>query len=144
LRAALERRAAVIAELAAQGGPARTADGVGVQLLANIGTADDATRAAATAVDGVGLFRTEVLFLERQSAPTRAEQAELYTRVLAAFDSRKVVIRTLDAGADKPLAFATAHDEENPALGVRGYRLARRVPELLEDQLAALGQAARD
>lgn len=143
LQEAVRRRAAVIAELSSVQGPTQTADGPAVQLLANIGTAEDATRAATSGADGVGLFRTEVLYLERQTAPSRQEQVEVYTSVLEAFGDRKVVVRTLDAGADKPLAFATAGTEENPALGVRGYRLVRRVPELLEEQLAALGEAGR-
>ncbi|WP_448630824.1 putative PEP-binding protein [Cellulomonas soli] len=138
----LETRAAAARELAADTTPGSTADGRGIDLLANIGTAEDATRAAATAVAGSGLFRTEVLFLGRQSAPTLAEQVEVYSAVLDAFGDRKVVVRTLDAGADKPLAFATQPDEENPALGVRGYRLARTLPELVDTQVAALGAVA--
>ncbi len=143
LREAIERRVAVIAALAGDDAPAATADGVPVQLLANIGTADDADRAAPVPVDGVGLFRTEVLFLDRSTAPTVEEQAGLYARVLEAFGGRKVVIRTLDAGADKPLAFATQPDEDNPALGVRGYRLVRIDESLLDTQLAALAEAGR-
>ncbi|NLF05980.1 MAG: phosphoenolpyruvate--protein phosphotransferase, partial [Actinomycetales bacterium] len=143
LREAIARRVEVIAELASDDAPAATADGVPVQLLANIGTAVDATRAAPAAVDGVGLFRTEVLFLDRNTAPTVEEQADVYARVLETFGGRKVVIRTLDAGADKPLAFATQPDEDNPALGVRGYRLVRIDESLLDTQLAALADAGR-
>src|SRR5690606_17756764 len=143
LREAIARRVEVIAELASDDAPAATADGVPVQLLANIGTAVDATRAAPAAVDGVGLFRTEVLFLDRNTAPTVEEQADVYARVLETFGGRKVVIRTLDAGADKPLAFATQPDEDNPALGVRGYRLVRIDAALLDTQLAALAEAGR-
>ncbi|AEE45217.1 phosphoenolpyruvate--protein phosphotransferase [Cellulomonas fimi] len=141
LRAELARRAQAEDALAADEAPGATADGHAVQLLANIGTPQDAERVAGTAVEGVGLFRTEVLFLERTTAPTRDEQARAYAQALAAMGERKVVVRTLDAGADKPLAFATQPDEENPALGVRGYRLVRRDPELLDVQLAALGAA---
>ncbi|MBO9554228.1 phosphoenolpyruvate--protein phosphotransferase [Cellulomonas sp.] len=140
-RADLDRRAGVEQALAADTAPGGTADGRRVQLLANIGTAEDAERVATGAVEGVGLFRTEVLFLERTTAPTEEDQAAVYARALAALGDRKVVVRTLDAGADKPLAFATQPDEENPALGVRGYRLVRTHPELLETQLAALGRA---
>lgn len=143
LRSAIETRRAVRAELAASaGGPGRTADGVGVQLLANVGTLADAERAAALDVEGVGLFRTEVLFLDRNSAPTLEEQTEVYVRVLKAFGDRKVVVRTLDAGADTPLAFVAVAAEENPALGVRGLRTARRHPDLLDTQLRALAAAA--
>ena len=121
--------------------PGATADGRAVALLANIGTAEDAARVAGGGVEGVGLFRTEVLFLESTTAPTLEAQAAVYTRVLRSFGDRKVVVRTLDAGADKPLAFATQPDEENPALGVRGYRLVRTHPELLDTQLEALAHA---
>lgn len=128
--------------LEADTAPGATKDGHEVKLLANIGTVADAERAAASPVEGVGLFRTEVLYLESATAPTLEEQTRVYAAVLGAFAGGKVVVRTLDAGADKPLAFATQPDEENPALGVRGYRLVRRVPELLRTQLAALAAAA--
>ncbi|HEY0187994.1 MAG TPA: phosphoenolpyruvate--protein phosphotransferase [Cellulomonas sp.] len=142
--AAVDARRAAADRLARDVAPGATADGHPVALLANIGTVADAERAAAAGAEGVGLFRTEVLFLERQSAPTVAEQAEAYRAVLRTFAGHKVVVRTLDAGADKPLAFARQADEENPALGVRGYRLVRTAPELLRDQLAALAEAQRD
>ncbi len=118
-----------------------TSDGYPVQLLANIGQVEDAKRAAKRANEGVGLFRTEVLFLDSVDAPPRDGQAKTYAEVLRAFEGRKVVVRTLDAGADKPLAFATQPDEENPALGVRGYRLGRITPALMETQLGALADA---
>ncbi|MGN8244270.1 putative PEP-binding protein [Cellulomonas soli] len=144
VRAQLQQRADAERELARDTAPGATADGHRIDLLANIGTAADADRAAATAVAGSGLFRTEVLFLGRQTAPTLTEQTDVYGSVLRAFGDRKVVVRTLDAGADKPLAFATQPDEENPALGVRGYRLVRTLPDLLDTQLAALGAVAAD
>jgi phosphotransferase system enzyme I (PtsI) len=145
LRAAMQARAAAEQALEADTAPGATADGHPVALLANIGTAEDAERLADAAVEGVGLFRTEVLFLGRQQAPTVDEQAAAYARVLRALGpDRKVVVRTLDAGADKPLAFANLSPEENPALGVRGYRLGRSAPELLTDQLAALARAAAE
>lgn len=142
--AAAQRRAERLADLSTDQGETATADGHRVQLLANIGTAQDAQRAASTAVDGVGLFRTEVLFLDQVSAPSAQEQTAIYRAVFEHFGGRKVVTRTLDAGADKPLAFATLPDEQNPALGVRGYRTARAHPELLADQLTALAAAATD
>lgn len=126
--------------------PGATKDGDPIDLLVNIGTAADAERAAAAddarTVAGSGLFRTEVLFLDAQTAPTVAAQQKEYTAALAAFGGRKVVVRTLDAGADKPLAFATLPGEENPALGVRGYRIGRIHPQLMVDQLTALAAAA--
>ncbi|WP_265520693.1 phosphoenolpyruvate--protein phosphotransferase [Oerskovia flava] len=147
---AFARRAQVQARLAEDTAPGALVDGTPVALLANVGKAADAERAAGAggpdgpAVEGSGLFRTEVLFLDRSDAPTRAEQAEVYAQVLRAFGDRKVVVRTLDAGADKPLAFASTAEEENPALGVRGYRLRRTVPELFETQLAALADAQQE
>ena len=141
VREAFAVRAAAAAALAEDVAPGATADGHTVQLLANIGTLEDAQRAAATPAEGVGLFRTEVLYLERATAPTKAEQADVYSGVLRALEGRKVVLRTIDAGADKPLAFVTQPDEENPALGVRAYRLQRTAPELLETQLDALAEA---
>jgi phosphotransferase system enzyme I (PtsI) len=125
-------------------GPGRTADGRGVQLLVNIGGDKDLVSAAAADSEGVGLFRTEFLFLDRPTAPSTDEQEAVYRRVFQAFTGRKVVVRTLDAGADKPLGFVTTPDEPNPALGVRGLRTARRHPELLEAQLAAVAAAAKD
>ncbi|WP_166355513.1 phosphoenolpyruvate--protein phosphotransferase [Phytoactinopolyspora limicola] len=135
-----EQRAA---RLSAFSGPGRTSDGVPVSLLANIGTVDDAKAAAEADVEGVGLFRTEFLYLDRSAAPTIAEQTDTYVAVLQAFGTRRVVVRTLDAGADKPLPFVQHGEEENPALGVRGLRLARRSTALLDDQLAALAAAAQ-
>jgi len=134
-----ERRADA---LGAASGPGATSDGHPVALLANIGTADDAERAAAGDVEGVGLFRTEFLFLDQETAPTLEEQVTVYTRVFEAFGSRRVVVRTLDAGADKPMAFADLGPEENPALGRRGLRLSAERPDLLDTQLTALGAAA--
>ncbi|MFJ8628605.1 phosphoenolpyruvate--protein phosphotransferase [Kitasatospora sp. NPDC093550] len=128
---------------AAVRGPGRTADGHPVALLVNLGAPHELAGAAGADAEGVGLFRTEFLFLDRAEAPGLAEQAAAYREVFAAFAGRRVVVRTLDAGADKPLPFATAADEENPALGVRGLRTAARDPRLLETQLAAIAEAAR-
>lgn len=134
-----ERRANA---LGAASGPGATIDGHPVALLANIGTAEDAERAGASDVEGVGLFRTEFLFLDRETAPSLEEQIAVYTRVFEAFGTRRVVVRTLDAGADKPLAFADLGREDNPALGRRGLRLSAERPDLLDTQLTALGTAA--
>ncbi|MFF7990541.1 phosphoenolpyruvate--protein phosphotransferase [Kitasatospora xanthocidica] len=125
-------------------GPGRTADGHPVALLVNLGAPHELPGAAAADAEGVGLFRTEFLFLDRAEAPGLAEQAAAYRQVFAAFAGRRVVVRTLDAGADKPLPFATSTDEENPALGIRGLRTAARDPQLLETQLAAIAAAAAD
>ncbi|MFF3291011.1 phosphoenolpyruvate--protein phosphotransferase [Streptomyces sp. NPDC003023] len=124
-------------------GPGRTADGHAVKLLVNLGALQDLHTAAAADSEGVGLFRTEFLYLDRDQAPTLEEQTAAYRQVFSAFAGRRVVVRTLDAGADKPLPFVTAADEQNPALGVRGLRTARRDPQLLETQLAAIAAAAQ-
>ncbi|MGY1835536.1 putative PEP-binding protein [Blastococcus sp. SYSU DS0510] len=128
--------------LAGYRGPGRTRDGHVVQVLANVQDGAGARAAARALAEGVGLFRTELAFLGRAEEPSVEEQATGYAEVLAAFPGRKVVVRTLDAGSDKPLAFATPPDEANPALGVRGLRVARRDPGLLERQLDAIAEAA--
>ncbi len=140
-QALADRKARRERALAAGSGRGMTKDGHPVQLLANIGTAADARKAAAQDVEGVGLFRSEFLFLDRDTAPTVEEQTATYTEVLQAFGDRKVVVRTLDAGADKPLAFADLGHEENPALGRRGIRLGAVRLDLLDDQLQALANA---
>lgn len=129
-------------ELEAWTGPAATADGVAVKLLANVADGASAATAAEGPVEGVGLFRTELAFLGSAKEPSVEEQADLYASVLRPFGTeRNVITRTLDAGSDKPIAYATLEGEENPALGVRGYRLATEKPTLIEHQLDALAQA---
>ena len=123
-------------------GTGRTKDGHRVQLLANVASPDSVTAALEANAEGVGLFRTEFCFLDHEEAPGIEEQVHAYRRVFAAFPGRKVIIRTLDAGADKPLAFVTETDEANPALGIRGYRTAWQRPELLNTQLRAIAMAA--
>lgn len=142
VRTALAGQAARHAVHAAAVGPGRTSDDHPVKLLVNIGGDKDLPAAATADSEGVGLFRTEFLFLDRPDAPTMEEQREVYRRVFAAFGRRKVVVRTLDAGADKPLGFVTTPDEPNPALGVRGIRTSRRHPGLLTTQLEAIASAA--
>jgi phosphotransferase system enzyme I (PtsI) len=145
----LDPTAEQVAQAAALGARMRTFDGAGrtsdghrVPLLANVGRPDGAQAAADAGAEGVGLFRTEFCFLDRSDAPSIPEQVAQYRQVLAAFSGKKVVVRTLDAGADKPLPFLSGTDEPNPALGVRGYRTSWRNPEVLEDQLTAIAQAA--
>ncbi|GHC98091.1 phosphoenolpyruvate-protein phosphotransferase [Nocardiopsis terrae] len=139
VRRRAERRRAL---LRASSGPGRTADGVPVALLLNAGEGDPG-EAAAHDSEGIGLLRTEFLFLDRAEPPTVAEQTEVYTRLFRAFAGRVVTVRTLDAGSDKPLAFAATGPEDNPALGVRGFRAARVHPGLLTDQLTAIAAAER-
>lgn len=135
------RRAEALSHLSGAG---TTSDGHAVALLANIGGVEDAAAAGALDLEGVGLFRTEFVFLSATTAPTVAEQTEVYRGVFAPFEGRRVVVRTLDAGADKPLKFADLGPEENPALGRRGLRLSAERPDLLDAQLEALGIAARE
>jgi phosphotransferase system enzyme I (PtsI) len=129
--------------LSGYAGPATTRDGHAVQVLANVQDGAGARAAVAVHAEGVGLLRTELSFLGHAEEPSVAEQAKGYAEVFEAFAGRKVVLRTLDAGSDKPLAFATLPDEANPALGVRGLRIARRDPGLLQRQLDAVAEAAR-
>jgi phosphoenolpyruvate-protein phosphotransferase (PTS system enzyme I) len=123
-------------------GPGATGDGHAVPLLANVGGPQDVAAAREFGAEGVGLFRTEFLFLDRATPPAEEEQEAAYRAVLEAFPY--VVVRTLDAGADKPLGFLPATAEEpNPALGERGFRMLRRHPDVIEGQLRALARAAR-
>ncbi|WP_418908164.1 phosphoenolpyruvate--protein phosphotransferase [Glutamicibacter endophyticus] len=125
-------------------GTGELADGHLVPLLANVGSGSDAQAAAAAGAQGVGLLRTEFCFLNRDKEPSHEEQVEAYGAVFEAFAGAKVVVRTLDAGADKPLPFLTDASEPNPALGVRGYRTDGATPGVLARQLAAIAQAAAD
>ncbi|MGI5206901.1 phosphoenolpyruvate--protein phosphotransferase [Spirillospora sp. CA-108201] len=139
-RAAAAARASALQEST---GPGATRDGHPVPLLANVGGPKDVEAALANGAEGVGLYRTEFLFLDRAAPPSDEEQEEAYRKVLEAFPEGRVVVRTLDAGADKPLAFLPAPGEEpNPALGERGLRMMRRHPDVLASQLAALTRAA--
>ncbi len=121
--------------------PGALADGTAVPLLANLGSADGAAEALRLGAEGVGLFRTEFLFLDADRAPSVQEQQREYTRLLTAFAGKKVVVRVLDAGADKPLSFLNDAHEENPALGLRGIRALRHSEVILREQLTALAAA---
>ncbi|MEV4107638.1 phosphoenolpyruvate--protein phosphotransferase [Nonomuraea sp. NPDC049695] len=130
------------AAFASAKGPGRTADGHAVPLLANIGGPSELDAAVSAGAEGVGLYRTEFLFLDRAEPPSAEEQRRAYRAALEAFPGGKVVVRTLDGGADKPLAFLPAPAEPNPALGERGLRRFRRFPEVMEAQLGALAAVA--
>ena len=121
--------------------PGALKDGTPVPLLANRGKPGGAAEAVELGAEGVGLFRTEFLFLSSAQAPTVDEQQAAYTELLRAFPGKKVVVRALDAGADKPLAFLNDSHEENPALGLRGLRALRASEDILREQLTALAQA---
>lgn len=112
-----------------------------VTVRANIGSLEDAVAAAKTAARGVGLFRTEVLYLGRRDRPSRAAQAEHFRSVFAAAPAGKITVRTIDAGSDKPVAFLDGGKEENPALGVRGFRLGALHSDFQCDQLGAIRDA---
>lgn len=143
-RAEMETRAAARAALEAQAGErAVTRDGVHVGVLANIASAADARRAVRLGAEGVGLLRTEFMFLERATAPTEAEQAQDYAAIATALEGRPLVIRTLDVGGDKPLPYLPLPSEENPLLGIRGLRIGWLHPELLRTQICAIVAGAR-
>jgi phosphotransferase system enzyme I (PtsI) len=137
----IARREAALTRSAGRGA---TADGHPVPLLANIGGAADAAAAVKAGAEGVGLFRTEFVFLDRARAPSEDEQVARYLEVLTAFSGRKVVARVLDAGADKPIAFLGSGAEPNPALGGRGLRALLSAPDVLATQLRALARAAAE
>jgi phosphoenolpyruvate-protein phosphotransferase (PTS system enzyme I) len=121
---------------------ARTSDGRRIEVSANIGSAKEAEDALSWGAEGVGLFRTEFLFMERPELPTEEEQYEAYGAVAQAFGEKPVIIRTLDVGGDKDLPGVDQPAEENPFLGWRGIRMCLDVPELFKPQLRALLRAA--
>jgi phosphoenolpyruvate-protein phosphotransferase/dihydroxyacetone kinase phosphotransfer subunit len=123
--------------------PAVTRDGVTVPVGANIGSVDDARAAAAHGADFAGLVRTEFLFLGRHDTPDVEEQFAVYRKIAESLDGRRITLRTLDVGGDKPLEFLPTPVEVNPYLGVRGIRLSLAHPELLTDQLFAMVRLAR-
>jgi phosphoenolpyruvate-protein phosphotransferase len=139
----IERDAARARDLAEATLDAVTLDGTSVTLLANIGGPDEAAAAVELGARGVGLFRTEFLFLERTTPPTEDEQTTAYRRAVEAFGGAPVTIRLLDIGGDKPIPYVPLPVEANPFLGVRALRLAERQPDLFLTQLRACYRAAR-
>ena len=121
---------------------ASTRDGRRIEVAANIGSAGEAEGALEWGAEGVGLFRTEFLFMQRPELPTEDEQYEAYREVAEAFGERPVIIRTLDVGGDKDLPGVDQPEEENPFLGWRGIRMCLDVPELFKPQLRAILRAA--
>ena len=124
--------------------PAATIDGTPIEVAANIGSPVDAVRGVAAGADGIGLFRTEFLFMGRSAMPDAREQEAAYRETAEALGGRPLVIRTLDVGADKPLPFLDQPSEPNPFLGVRGIRLGLEQPDLLLTQLGAILRVAAD
>ncbi|MFZ1399519.1 MAG: phosphoenolpyruvate--protein phosphotransferase [Candidatus Promineifilaceae bacterium] len=122
--------------------PAITLDDHRIEIAANIGGAADAIKANASGAEGVGLLRTEFLFLDRATPPSEEEQFEVYRQIAEAMAGKPVIIRTLDIGGDKPLPYVQVPPEDNPFLGERGIRLCLNRPELLREQLRAILRAA--
>jgi len=132
-----EREKSARRALASAGQPAATRDGRRIEVVANVGSLADVDAAVANGAEGVGLLRTEFLFLERDSLPSEEEQLAAYEDMAERLHGRPLILRTLDVGADKPLPYLTRRPEANPFLGVRGIRLGLDRPELLETQLRA-------
>ncbi len=139
-RAETERQAADA--LAAAAEPALTRDGRRLEVVANIGSVEDTTSALACGAEGVGLLRTEFLYLNRHSAPTEEEHLGAYRAILQAMGTRPVIARTLDVGGDKPLPYLDLPKEANPFLGWRAIRISLDRPELFAVQLRALLRAS--
>ncbi len=149
VRADFEERAGALARRrdqarASSRAPTLTLDGLEIHVGANLASVADATAAAAAGADLAGLVRTEFVFLARSQPPDVDEQAAVYRAIAEALPGRRVVVRTLDVGGDKPLDYLPAPAEANPFLGVRGIRLSLTRPELLTDQLRAIVRVARD
>jgi phosphoenolpyruvate-protein phosphotransferase (PTS system enzyme I) len=121
---------------------ASTSEGRGIEVAANLGSASEAEDALEWGAEGVGLFRTEFLFMERDDLPSEDEQYEAYSAVARAFGEKPVIVRTLDVGGDKDLPGVNQADEENPFLGWRGIRMSLDTPELFKPQLRAILRAA--
>ena len=122
--------------------PAVTADGVRIEVAANIGSVEDAAAAVQAGAEGVGLLRTEFLFLDRATPPSEDDQEAVYRQIAEAMGGRPMILRTLDVGGDKPLPYLSRPEEANPFLGVRGVRLQLNEPDLLEPQLRAAVRVA--
>jgi phosphocarrier protein FPr/phosphocarrier protein len=136
--AAASRQERLRRELEAAHDECRAASGERIEVFANLGSLADAQFAVTHGAEGCGLLRTEFLFLDRAAAPDETEQRETYQRIAQALEGRPLVIRTLDVGGDKPLAYLPLPAEENPALGLRGIRVSLWRPELLRAQLRAM------
>lgn len=135
-----ERRTRRAAELALAQTECHTADGVRIEVFANVGSVADARVAARNGAEGCGLLRTEFLFLERTTPPDETTQLEQYQQIARELPGRPITIRTLDIGGDKPIPYLPLPHEENPALGLRGIRTSLWRPDLLRTQLRAILQ----
>ncbi len=130
------------ADLATADQPAITRDGHRIEVVANIGNQKDAEKSVALGGEGVGLLRSEFVFMERSSAPSEAEQTEIYSNIARILGDRPLIIRTLDVGGDKPLSYLPIPHEENPFLGERGIRIGFDRPDILRTQLRAILKAS--
>ncbi len=130
-------------DLAAALDPAATSDGHRIEVVANIGGLEDAARSVTLGGEGVGLLRSEFLYMDRTSAPTEEDQYAIYSAIAKALNGRPLIIRTLDVGADKPLAYLPMPREENPMLGIRGVRLGLDRPKILRTQVRAILRAGQ-
>jgi phosphocarrier protein FPr len=142
-RADARRETALSARTAAHE-PAATKDGRRIEIAANAGSPEDVRAAVEAGAEGVGLLRTEFLFVGRETLPDEEEQFATYRSLAAALQGRPMILRTLDVGADKPLPYLPRPPEANPFLGVRGIRLVLDQPELLSTQLRAAFRAAAE
>ena len=142
-RAERERQRAAIARSRSRE-PGATRDGGRIEVFANLGAAVEAPGAVELGAEGVGLLRTEFLFLDRDELPDEDEQAETLREIAVALDGRALIVRTLDAGADKPLRAVPMPPEPNPFLGVRGIRVGLQRPDLLATQLRAILRVAAE
>ncbi len=131
------------AELASAADPATTTDGHRIEVFANIGGLAEARQGMQLGAEGVGLLRSEFLFLDRATAPTEDEQTATYAEIAASLEGRPLIIRTLDVGGDKPLAYLPMPREENPMLGIRGVRIGLDRPEIFRTQVRAILRAAK-
>jgi phosphocarrier protein FPr/phosphocarrier protein len=131
-----------VAQAAAAANECLMADGTRIEIFANLASPGDAHRAVAAGAEGCGLLRTEFLFHDRADAPSEDEQAAVYEAVARGLGGRPLIVRTLDAGGDKPLPYLPLPHEENPALGLRGVRLSLARPDLLATQMRAILRAA--
>jgi phosphoenolpyruvate-protein phosphotransferase len=125
-------------QLTAADRPAITLDGKMVEIVANVGNAEDAKQALKYGAEGIGLLRTEFLYLDRQSMPDEGQQIDAYQKIFDLMDDRPLVVRTLDIGGDKAVSYLGLKEEPNPFLGWRAIRMINERPEVLRDQLRAL------
>lgn len=144
INSAIKREKELKNKISHVSGPGRLRDKTLVNLLANAGNIQDAKNALERDAEGIGLFRTELLYLNQTKIPTINEQVALFSELFEIFKNKKIIIRTLDAGSDKPVPFLNSGKEENPALGVRGWRLVREHKQIISEQLKAISIAAEN